>query len=51
MGISLPFYSLAFVHGFIGGVSLYFNDLVFSLGAGLGKGGEWGVWGDGFAVY
>lgn len=40
MGISLPFYSLAFVHGYIGGVSLYFNDLVFSLG-GAGEMGGW----------
>lgn len=31
-GYFSPFYSLAFVHGFIGGVSLYFNDLFFSLG-------------------
>lgn len=34
MGNPLPFYSLAFVHGYIGGVSLYFNDLVFSLEIG-----------------
>lgn len=48
-GCFSPFYSLAFVHGYIGGVSLYFNDLVFSLG-GQGMGGVRSL-GDGFAVY
>lgn len=43
-GYFTPLYSLAFVHGYIGGVSLYFNDLVFSRGGG-GARGKWGVWG------
>lgn len=52
MGISLPFYPLAFVHGYVDGVSLSISMIWFSLsGGGLGKGREWGVWEDGFAVY
>lgn len=52
MGHFSPFCSLAFVHGYIGGVTLYFDDLVsLSRGGGEGGRGEWGVWGDGFAVY
>lgn len=38
MGISLPFYPLAFVHGYVDGVSLSISMIWFSLsGGGLGE--------------